>query len=91
LIYVEERDLVAEKIIRVPFDPNEVFEDITFDPRLLTFEKDERETVIQSLGYKGSISKSDLYQRILLEVDPLPVVAEAAEGAQKREHDERKC
>ena len=70
LIYVEERDSVAGKFVQVPFEPNDVFEDINFDPRLLTFERNERETVVRSLGYTGSISTSDLYQRTLLEIVP---------------------
>lgn len=53
LIYVEERDGAAENLVRVPFEPNDVFEDISFDPRLLTFETNERQAVIRSLGYRG--------------------------------------
>jgi hypothetical protein len=70
LIYIEERDLAGEKLVGVPFEPNDIFEDITFDPRLVTFERNEREAVIRNLGYIGSISVSDLYERTILEISP---------------------
>ncbi|ATG75014.1 hypothetical protein AN401_15035 [Zobellella denitrificans] len=58
----------ADNLFRVPIDPNELFDEITFDPRLELFEQREREAVARSLGYKGPIRESDLYQRIILQV-----------------------
>jgi hypothetical protein len=77
LIYVEHQ-LGAEKpLLRVQIDPNEVFEEITFDPRLVEFERLERETAMRSMKYAGAVNTSDLYQPILMEVmldipNPLP-------------------
>jgi hypothetical protein len=61
LIYIEERNLPSQNIVKVPFDPNIVFEEITFDPRLAMFERNERETVIRSFGYTGLVTHLDLY------------------------------
>jgi hypothetical protein len=52
----------------VPINPNEVFEEIAFDPRLATFERREREAIIRSLEYTGKITETGLYQRTLLQV-----------------------
>lgn len=52
----------------MPIEPSAVFDEISFDPRLETFERRERGAVIRSLGYKGAITESDLYQRTLLQV-----------------------
>lgn len=66
LIYIEGRDVPDEPVVRVPIEPNDVFDDVTYDSRLLTFERRDRETVARSLGYRRSISESDLYQNTLL-------------------------
>lgn len=68
LIYVEEREIEHEKLIRVPFDPNVVFDEITFDPRLLEFERREREALFKDKGYTGTFTKSDLYLGMFLDV-----------------------
>lgn len=59
-------------------DPNVVFDEITFDPRLGTDEKRERSDLIRRLGYTGPIGESELYQRILLDLwlDPPPAISE---------------
>lgn len=74
LIYVEERDIAPEPSIHVRIDPNEVFEDVTYDSRLLTFERLERVAEAQKLGYQGSFEESELYRNVMLEVvvDRLP-------------------
>jgi hypothetical protein len=68
LLYVEQREVKPETVFRVQFDPNEVFEDITFDPRLAEFERKEREAIVRGAGYSGSVSHSQLYQNTMLEV-----------------------
>lgn len=63
------RDAAPEiDVLSIPLDPNEVFDEITFDPRLLSFERKEREAVLRSLGYKGRVGESDLYSRTVLEI-----------------------
>lgn len=69
LICVDERGIGDQDVIRIPIDPDEVFEEVTFDPRLLRFERIERETVARNLGYEGTFIPSDLYQRTLIQLD----------------------
>jgi hypothetical protein len=52
----------------VDINPNAVFEEIAFDPRLAPFERIERETRIKTLGYSGPVATDALYQRTLFEV-----------------------
>ncbi len=68
LIYVEQRDFPRQEVVRVPIDPNAVFDEVAFDPRLATFERREREQTAQSIGYRGPFSDSGLYQGRLLEI-----------------------
>jgi hypothetical protein len=51
----------AEKFKSFPIDPNEAFAEISFDPRLKTFERREREAEIQRLGYKGELREDRSY------------------------------
>lgn len=67
-IFVQQAPEPSEPIFRVPVEPPAVFDEISFDPRLETFERKERETVIRSLGFTGAMRESDLYQRTLLQV-----------------------
>jgi hypothetical protein len=62
LIYVECRDVAREKLVRVPIDPTEIFEEVSFDPRLVLFERKEREAVARALGYNGTIRDLGLYE-----------------------------
>lgn len=72
--------LRSENLRHFAFDPNEVFEEISFDPRLISFEKLEREAEIKRLGYNGKVVRDDSYAKnfYLLEMhkdwpDPEPV------------------
>lgn len=68
LLYIEERSVPDQKILQVSITPNDVFDEVTFDPRLATFERMEREANATWLGYRGEFGKSDLYQKLLLDV-----------------------
>ena len=68
LIAVHQKSEAADPLFRVGIDPNEVFDEMTFDPRLEIFERRERETLIRELGYTGPFRESGLYERVLLEV-----------------------
>lgn len=57
-----------DDMLRIPFEPNAVFEEVTFDPRLITFEREERKANARKLGYKGPFRDSMLYQGVLLQV-----------------------
>lgn len=58
----------SEAVLSFDFDVNEVFEEIIFDPRLVAFERLERERDFAALGFKGSFGESNLYQKILLDI-----------------------
>jgi hypothetical protein len=74
LVYVEERDIPRQELVRVSIEPNEIFNEVTFDPRLATFERLEREQTAKSIGYRGPFGESELYRGRLTEI----VLAEEA-------------
>ena len=76
LIYVEERQLEKEEsLIRVQIEPNEVFDELMYDPRLSLDERRRRQCVAQDLGYKGKFFEPLTYQRktaLIVVVDRFP-------------------
>jgi hypothetical protein len=58
----------SERILRIEIDPNAIFDEMSFDPRLATFERGEREAVIKDLGYTGPFRESDLYRRVIPQI-----------------------
>lgn len=68
LIAVRHKADSTATLFRLQIDPNAVFDEITFDPRLETFERLEREEYIRNLGYSGPFRESQLYQGVMLEV-----------------------
>jgi hypothetical protein len=66
LMCVDERKNVTGDVINVAIDPNVLFEEVTFDPRLVGFERLERESAARALGYTGAFGYSDLYHNTLL-------------------------
>lgn len=68
LLYIEDRNIPYQNIIQLSIEPNEVFDEVTFDPRLERFERMEREANARRLRYSGKFGTSDLYQNLLLEV-----------------------
>jgi len=68
VVFVQRDAKRGEPVIRVPIDPAEVFDEVSFDPRLETFERREREAVVRRLGYADAITETGLYQRTLLQV-----------------------
>jgi hypothetical protein len=63
----DERNTAINGFIQIPIDPNELFEEVSYDPRLISFERIEREAIAKSLGYTGPFGPSDLYQKFILE------------------------
>lgn len=49
--------------LTVNIEPNAFIEDVRFDPRLITFERREREQMARTLRYEGAFSESGLYQK----------------------------
>jgi hypothetical protein len=69
LIYVDDgRSPPGQDVVRVPIDPNELYDQITFDPRLNVSEREKHKEESKKLGYKGSFVDSDLYQGRLLQI-----------------------
>lgn len=52
-------------------NPNVVFQEVWFDPRLVEFERLEREGRIRALGYAGAVTVDTSYYKTLVDV-PLP-------------------
>ncbi len=64
-----QRDIQPTRpLLQVQIDPNTLFDEVSFDPRLDEFERREREDVVRNLGFTGIINNNDLYQRILLQI-----------------------
>lgn len=61
----------TERLLSVKIDPNELFEEIAFDPRLELFEAKERQDDVRKRGYTGKIHDWQLYLPRLLEI-PMP-------------------
>jgi len=68
LIYVEAREKPCADLVRFQIDPNDVFDDVRFDPRLVMFERKEREERAKKLGYGRAFSESELYRTVLLDI-----------------------
>ncbi len=67
-ICIDGRPMNEQPHIRIPVEPDQFIEEVEFDPRLLLFERQEREAVARGLGYSGSFKDSGLYEGQLLEV-----------------------
>jgi hypothetical protein len=57
----------GEDSLAFDIDPSEVFEEVTFEPRLSPAEREGREQMARSLGYRGHFKVSDLYRQADLE------------------------
>lgn len=63
--------LSSDKFKSFQFDPNDVFTDLSFDPRLKEFERREREEEIKRLGYTGSVTRDLSYMGTLFQLEML--------------------
>ena len=68
LVYVRHEVEPTVPLLRIPINPNDLFDQIAFDPRLVEFERKEREAVMRDLGFAGEIERSQLYLGALLAV-----------------------
>jgi hypothetical protein len=70
LVCVDNREAPESiEMVRIQVDPSFVFDQVMFDPRLETFERRERESIIREAGYTGELAESRLYQRMNCEID----------------------
>jgi hypothetical protein len=58
----------GEKIKQFDIDPNSLFDEISFDPRLIAFERLEREAKIRDLGFTGKVVEDPSYLPVLTEI-----------------------
>lgn len=58
----------GSSVFKVKIDPNSIFEEITFDPRLIEFERKERIRDFEELGFTGTFGESNLYQSVILDI-----------------------
>lgn len=65
LICIDERGRERTDLLSVSVDIDSVIEEVSFDPRLIAFERREREARARALGYEGPFGKPDLYQKVL--------------------------
>ncbi|MDB5498842.1 MAG: hypothetical protein JWP28_2873 [Phenylobacterium sp.] len=49
--------------LTINIEPNDFIDEVRFDPRLIIFERREREETAKSLGYSGAFAESLLYQK----------------------------
>jgi hypothetical protein len=59
------KDQPLPQVRTVRVDPNAIFQCISFDPRLVSFETKEREAEIRAAGFGGEIHHDHSYQKIL--------------------------
>jgi len=61
LIYIKKSDVSPPRFMSLEINPNTIFKSVIFDPRLVEFERKERESIIRALGYDGSVDIFKLY------------------------------
>jgi hypothetical protein len=66
------RQRCQHRSIYVPIDPNKLFDEVTFDPRLRPVDFKERKDFLQRCGYPGEkIQWPDLYKFVHLHLEIL--------------------
>jgi hypothetical protein len=65
------RPRTSAAFIAADIKPNEVFQEVSFDPRLMEFERREREARVRALGYTGPVNIDASYARTFV-LTPLP-------------------
>lgn len=67
LIWVCDGQREVREPLTVNLEPNDFIDEVRFDPRIIAFERNEREDRARALGYKGPFSDSMLYQRVFFQ------------------------
>lgn len=55
----------GDKVRRFEVDPNRLFTELAFDPRLMTFEQRERANRLEALGFAGRVIEDSAYVGVL--------------------------
>jgi len=75
----------GDRIKRLSFDPNSLFNEVAFDPRLALFERREREAAARALGYNGTFLERGEYVKPIF----LCVIPDGAEALNDETSDNR--
>ena len=67
-LLVFPQSATQEPTLRLPFEPNHLFEELMIGPQIALGNLPPIEQRIRTAGYSGSISRSELHQKVLLEV-----------------------
>jgi hypothetical protein len=72
LLVIGGRDQPGKHLIRIPIDPNDVFEEVSFDARLDSLEREARKKHASALGYTGAFQDSQLcdFSHLYIAVTP---------------------
>lgn len=69
LIYISENDdMSSQDSIRIPFNPQDLFNEVQFDPRLTKNQVNERKGYAKLYYDANKLKQSNMYQTILMEV-----------------------
>ena len=58
---IKEDPRAEDTAVALEFEPNDLFDEVVFDPRLSTDERNEREADIKRRGFTGKVTASGLY------------------------------
>ena len=63
VMIVKEDPIAEDTAVALDFEPNYLFDEIVFDPRLSTDERNEREADLRRRGFIGKVTTSGIYAR----------------------------
>jgi hypothetical protein len=61
VMIIKEDSRAEDTAVALEFEPNDLFDEVVFDPRLSTDERNEREADIKRRGFTGKVTASGLY------------------------------
>jgi hypothetical protein len=64
----DPENVPAKSLFTISFDPNDLFEGVAFDPRLVGADYDDRERAAKDLGFSGKILNPGSYMHKIYEV-----------------------
>jgi hypothetical protein len=67
LIWINADRRKMDEPLSINVEPNDFIDEVRFDPRLISFEREERKDRAKALGYRGAFSDSLLYQRVFFQ------------------------
>ena len=69
LMYIDEKeDMSSQEGLSIPFNPQDLFDEVQFDPRLTKNQVNERKDYAKQYYEQEKLKQSNMYQGILLEI-----------------------